>query len=171
MAPTSAANILGKRDCDYDDFGRYYDDCSSRWNDWGRWVALAAIITFSSLVVVAFLLRNSRRRRQHGLAPMYGTGWMGGKPAQGQWAQQHPAQHQAYGPGPGPGYQPPPPPYVTGQATGTTFNSNEGYYGGHGQGIELQHPGQTYQPQGGGENVYAPPAGPPPKAEGGGVNH
>jgi hypothetical protein len=100
---------------------------------------------------------------------MYGTGWVPG--------------HQNVKP------QESAPPYsaqpVNNQYTGNTFNSNEGYYGPqHGQGqqygyapngndnygaggyggqqngVELQQPQQSYQR--GGENVYSPPAGPPP---------
>lgn len=44
-------------------------------------------------------------------------------------------------------------------------NGNAGFYGGQQNGIELQQPGQTYQPPGGAE-TYAPPAGPPPKKRG-----
>lgn len=89
---------------------------------------------------------------------MYGTGWIPyGKPPVGH--------SQAY-------YQPnaaPPPPYQGTQATGTTFNSNDGYYGHHNvnpqyeQGIELQQPQSTYVPQRGGDPVYDAPQGPPPK--------
>lgn len=76
------------------------------------------------------------------------------------------------------GYAPPPPQYSatqmqnypTGQQqqpqyTGQTFNSNEGYYGGHNEGVAPQPPQNSYYPQQrgvGGENVYEPPAGPPP---------
>jgi hypothetical protein len=103
---------------------------------------------------------NSRRRRKQGLAPRYGTGWMAPAPK--------------YGPNNG-AYVPPPPQYSATpmqnypqgqtqqpQYTGQTFNSNEGYYGGHNEGVAP--PPNTYYPQRGfgGENVYEPPAGPPP---------
>tara|TARA_R110002060_G_scaffold6833_11_gene10386 strand:+ start:342 stop:665 length:324 start_codon:yes stop_codon:yes gene_type:complete len=99
---------------------------------------------------------------------MYGTGWMGGKHNGAQQHQQYGNNgawaHQQQG-----GYQAPPPPYMGNQATGTTFQSNDGYYGhgnqGYGQqsgGIELQQPGASYQPQRGGDNVYEAPMGPPP---------
>jgi hypothetical protein len=102
---------------------------------------------------------NTRRRRQRGQSPMYGTGWMPGhKPAGNQ-----------------PGYYnngaaaPPYSPPVDNQYTGNTFNSNEGYYGnaynnGYGAqqgGIELQQPQHSYQPRGG-DPVYEAPQGPPP---------
>lgn len=40
---------------------------------------------------------------------------------------------------------------------------NQGYFGGQQSGIELQAPGNSYQPNRGGEPVYAAPEGPPPK--------
>jgi len=81
-----------------------------------------------------------------------------------------------YGAGNSNNYVPPPPQYSATpmqnyptnqqqqpQYTGQTFNSNEGYYGGHNEGIAP--PQNAYYPQQrgvGGENVYEPPAGPPP---------
>lgn len=54
-----------------------------------------------------------------------------------------------------------------GQATGTTFNSNAGYYGtGNSGAFELQQPSTSYQPQRGGNNVYDAPQGPPPSKGG-----
>lgn len=93
---------------------------------------------------------------------MYGTGWIPyGKPPVGH--------NQAYYNNNGAA---PPPPYVGNQATGTTFNSNDGYYGRHNNGyaqndynpgIELQQPQSSYMPQRGGDPVYDAPQGPPPK--------
>lgn len=103
---------------------------------------------------------NSRRRRRAGRAPMYGTGWLPYHNPPNY--NPNVANPPKYGE---PGYHPPPP-YIPGQSTGTTFNSNEGYYGNHGgnggQGIELQQPSSSYQPQRGGDPVYDAPAGPPP---------
>lgn len=92
---------------------------------------------------------------------MYGTGWIPyGKPPTGH-SQAYYQNHAA-----------PPPPYVGTQATGTTFNSNDGYYGYHGNGmpqteqggIELQQPQSSYHvPQRGGDPVYEAPQGPPPR--------
>ncbi|KAL2060387.1 hypothetical protein VTL71DRAFT_9782 [Oculimacula yallundae] len=160
MAPTTSKSLLARATC-------YDGDCYySTWDNWGRWVALVLIVLFFVFLVTSF---SSRRRRRRGLAPMYGTGWMGGKPHTGHqnqnnhtgnWGQQAPPQYQA-----------PPPPYMGNQATGTTFQSHDGYYGagnqnnGYGQqsgGIELQAPGASYQPQRGGDSVYSPPMGPPP---------
>jgi hypothetical protein len=104
------------------------------------------------------------------MVPMYGTGWMGGN-----WASKPPAGQQ-YGAGQGAYYSNEPyhggvaaPPYtppVPNQATGTTFNSNDGYYGQNTYGqqsYELQQPQSSYQPQRGGDPVYDAPQGPPPK--------
>lgn len=106
---------------------------------------------------MAFRCFNNRRRRRMGAPPMYGTGWM---PAPGQQKYNH--NSGQYG-APAPPYSAQP---MGNQATGTTFNSNDGYYG-HGQqaygqqgGIELQQPQNVYaQPQ---REVYEPPTGPPP---------
>jgi len=159
----------------------YYCDvysCYSNWDNWGRWVALAVIVV--CILILTFLLSclNTRRRRRRGMAPMYGTGWM---PTQAPWEGRHYQQNQN-----SQGYYTNdpynqgaiPPPYVQGgykgvgggavgtQQTGNTFNSNEGYYGHHGNGgqdgIELQQPSSSYQPQRGGDPVYDAPAGPPP---------
>jgi hypothetical protein len=156
-------------------------DCYSRWNTWGRWVALAVVVV--AFILLAFLFSyvplfpspcvppltpinrryNSRRRRRRGMAPMYGTGWMGGnwghKPPFGQQYGNNGGYYpnQPYNGGAAPPYEPP----VPNQATGTTFNSNDGYYG-HNNAYELQPPQSSYQPQRGGDPVYDAPQGPPP---------
>jgi hypothetical protein len=92
---------------------------------------------------------------------MYGTGWF---PSYGpKYGANNYYPNQPYNGGaPAPPYSPP----VGYQATGNTFNSNDGYYGNHGYGqqtgIELQQPTSSYQPQRGGDPVYDIPAGPPP---------
>lgn len=92
------------------------------------------------------------------MAPRYGTGWLGGKPGNTNGPQY-------YNNGAQPGFQNPAPPYSPPQQnqqyTGNTFNSNEGYYGQQ-SGVELQQPQSAYQPQRGGDPVYAAPQGPPP---------
>ncbi|RDL36948.1 uncharacterized protein BP5553_04381 [Venustampulla echinocandica] len=160
MAPTSATDLLTKRlyyDCDADGY------CRSTWNTWGRWVALAVIIVVFFLLALTLSCYNSRRRRRRGMAPMYGTGWMGGKPPTdqqyGNTNNYYPNQPY-YGGAPAPPYSPP----IPNQTTGTTFDSNHGYYGN--QGIELQPPQSSYQPQRGGDPVYEAPQGPPPRKEG-----
>src|SRR4051794_17063421 len=99
------------------------------------------------------------------MAPMYGMGWMGGKPPAGHDVNNggYYNSNQPYNGGTAaPPYSPP----IGNQQTGNTFNSNEGYYGnsGYGQqnGVALQQPQNTYFPQRGGENVYEAPQGPPP---------
>lgn len=158
MAPTWFKETLGKRqDCNI--YGQCFDNS---WDNWGRWVALGVIVV--SFVLLAFLLScyNSRRRRRLGMAPMYGTGWMGGN-----WGNKYGPQYggngqyysnQPYNGGAAPPYEPP----IPNQATGTTFNSNDGYYG-HNNAFELQQPQHSYQPQRGGDPVYDAPLGAPPK--------
>jgi len=147
----------------------FNNNCNSGWSNWGRWVALAVIIVFFIILAFLFSCYNSRRRRRLGRAPRYGTGWTSG------WMGNKAGGQQQYG-GPQGGYYPnepyhggAAPPYsppVPNQATGTTFNSNDGYYGqtSYGQpGYELQQPQSAYQPQRGGDAVYEAPQGPPPK--------
>lgn len=170
MAPTSMQDMLmdevlnriGKRYvCSYG--YDVYGDCYSRWNTWGRWVALAVVVVAFILLAFLFSRYNSRRRRRRGMAPMYGTGWMGGnwghKPPFGQQYGNNGGYYpnQPYNGGAAPPYEPP----VPNQATGTTFNSNDGYYG-HNNAYELQPPQSSYQPQRGGDPVYDAPQGPPP---------
>lgn len=106
---------------------------------------------------------------------MYGTGWMstgnrwGVNPQPQQYNQQahynygqqqgygqqgYGQQQQGYGQPPAYGQQP--------QYTGQTYNTNDGYYGGHNEGIQLQQPQNAYAPRGGDD--FQPPSGPPPKA-------
>ena len=96
------------------------------------------------------------------MQPFYGTGWAGGN----QGAHEAPT-YQAPPPQGGPGGPPmysPPPQGQQGYNPG--YNQygagNQGYFGGQQTGVELQQPNNTYQPQQGGQPVYAPPAGPPP---------
>jgi len=163
MAPTSIPDTLARRQQYYCTYGYdSYGNCYSRWNTWGRWVALAVVVIAFILLAFLFSCYNSRRRRRRGMAPMYGTGWMGGN-----WGNKPPVGQQ-YGAGggyyPNPPYGGAAPPYeppLPNQATGTTFNSNDGYYGHNA--YELQQPQSSYQPQRGGDPVYNAPTGPPPK--------
>ncbi|KAK2065929.1 hypothetical protein LY76DRAFT_640653 [Colletotrichum caudatum] len=137
------------------------------WYWWGRWVLAAVVAGLTLLMLV--LCMNARRRRRRGVQPMYGFGWMGGNNKQNQHAyaynQQYNGQQQGYAGYPQPGadgsYPAPPPAYGQAQQnpqyTGTTFNPNDGYYGAHNEGIQLQQPQNSYQ-----RDAYSPPAGPPP---------
>ncbi|KAK2028683.1 hypothetical protein LX32DRAFT_387953 [Colletotrichum zoysiae] len=137
------------------------------WYWWGRWVLAAVVAGLTLLMLV--LCMNNRRRRRRGVQPMYGFGWMGGNNKQNQhtyaYNQQYNGQQQGYAGYPQPGadgsYPAPPPAYGQAQQnpqyTGTTFNPNDGYYGAHNEGIQLQQPQNSYQ-----RDVYSPPAGPPP---------
>ncbi|KIN04525.1 hypothetical protein OIDMADRAFT_17553 [Oidiodendron maius Zn] len=128
--------------------GYYYNgNCNSNWYNWGRWVLAAGVAVFFIFVFLTLACLRNRRRRRLGLAPMYGTGWIGGRPG--------------YGPNPNqPYYNPNAPPYQAPmgfQQTGNTYNSNEGYYG---RDVELQQPPNVYARAG--DPVYDAPAGPPP---------
>jgi len=78
----------------------------------------------------------------HGAAQYYGPAGSNTQPYYGN--QNQPEQQAA-------------PPY-------TSEGANASYYGQQ-NGIEMQQPANTYQPQRGGDGVYAPPQGPPPKKE------
>ncbi|KAG7420081.1 chitin synthesis regulation, resistance to congo red-domain-containing protein [Fusarium sp. MPI-SDFR-AT-0072] len=161
-----------------DIFARDYYRCSYGWNwngrrcvrnnwsYWGRWVLAGIVIFF--FVLFLFCCLFSRRRKRRGVKPVYGTGWMAAKP----WGNNN-NNHQMYNYGNQGGYNqgyqqnnggygaPPPPPgygqQQQPQYTGTTFNTNDGYYG-QGQYSGVQQPQGTYQREG----AYSPPAGPPP---------
>ncbi|KAF6817688.1 hypothetical protein CMUS01_04656 [Colletotrichum musicola] len=143
----------------------------SSWYYWGRWVLAAVVVGIAVLILVVLGCMSSRRRRKRGMNPYYGTGWLSNNqkyhPQQGTYAynQQYNGQQAGYaGYGQQGGYQNPPPAYGQQQPqyTGTTFNPNDGYYGGHNgghnEGIQLQQPQNAYQRDG----TYSPPAGPPP---------
>lgn len=133
----------------------------------------------------------ARRRRRRGAQPLYGTGWMapGGKTG-GQGAEMNNYQSgynpQGYNPQgydqqgvynqgydqqqqqqqPHGGFTNPPPAYGQQQQhpqyTGTTFNPNDGYYGGdqsqQQQQYGVQPPQNAYQR----DMQYNAPVGPPP---------
>ncbi|CAF9907218.1 MAG: hypothetical protein HETSPECPRED_007073 [Heterodermia speciosa] len=122
---------------------------------------------------------SARRRRRQGMNPYRGTGWAAGRvppghaPAQYTGAQPYYAgnqynqgQNQAappYSPtnnqGGADGY------YANNQGNQGYYGNNQagqGYFGGQQNGVELQQPNSSYQPQRGGDPVYSPPAGPPP---------
>ncbi|TDZ23752.1 Protein RCR2 [Colletotrichum orbiculare MAFF 240422] len=155
---------LEKRQQRYcDAAGRCYYERTG-WHYWGRWVLAAVVLGIAILILVMLGCLSSRRRRKRGMTPFYGTGWMTNNQKfhtqqQGTYAhnQQYNGQQGGYS-----GYQNPPPAYgqqqQTPQYTGTTFNPNDGYYGGHNEGIHLQQPQNAYAR----DNTYSPPAGPPP---------
>ena len=154
----------------YDSSGRQYY-CRSGWNSWGRWVVLAVILVAAFLFF--FLFRSvcfshchpycstnppssfltARRRRKRGLQPYRGTGWstapFGHGPA--QYNPNYPSQ-------PPPDLHTSPPAY--GANAGYYGGQNQGYFGGQQAGVELQQPQNVHR---GGDNVYQPPGGPPPK--------
>ncbi|KAF2195396.1 hypothetical protein K469DRAFT_722634 [Zopfia rhizophila CBS 207.26] len=139
--------------CYYQDGVRYCN--RSAWNDWVRWVVLAVIIIGFFLLFVVCSCITARRRRRAGRMPYYGTGWAmryGNQNAQPYYNNQYNNQ-------PAPPYSAQPPPNQG------YYGQNQGYYGqqpqyGQQQGVELQSPQPTYAR--GGDDVYAPPSGPPP---------
>ncbi|SZF02874.1 unnamed protein product [Blumeria hordei] len=154
MEPIEPRRQLLKRYyCDFD--GYCY---RTSWDVWGRWVASAIIVI--TIVLLAFLFsQRNRRRRNHGLAPMYGTGWIPGSKFQQQNSQN---QHPQYGQHmennvPAPPYAPTGTSYAGQQQNCDTYN----HTGQYSNGIELQQPPTSYQPPRV-ETVYEPPHGPPP---------
>ena len=104
------------------------------------------------------------------MQPYRGTGWAAqgaqGGPPQGQWAG---AQNQGYY-----GNNQAAPPYSPTANQGYNYNQqpayggNQGYFGGQQNGgVELQSPDGAHMR--GGENVYQPPAGPPPNKANDGI--
>ncbi|KAF4438899.1 hypothetical protein FACUT_4527 [Fusarium acutatum] len=166
MAPTEDIFARDYYRCPY---GRSWNGqrcVRNNWSYWGRWVLAGIVIFFFVLLLSCCLF--SRRRKRRGVKPVYGTGWMAAKP----WGNNN-NNHQMYNYGNQGGYNqgyqqnnggygapPPPPAYGQQQQpqyTGTTFNTNDGYYG-QGQYSGVQQPQGTYQREG----AYSPPAGPPP---------
>lgn len=94
----------------------------------------------------------ARRRRRRGTQPYYGTGWMAPPPKYSTHQDYQLNQQNAgsYSGNPPPAYgQTPHQPQYSGT---TTYNPNDGYYGGP-QYPDVQSPPNAYQPT----NVYPPP--------------
>lgn len=159
MAPITMAAIARRANpVSCNSYGAYFDPAAdecfySGWNAFGRWVLLAAIVIGAFLLFLIFSCITARRRRRTGAQPYRFTRWAGGAP---------PGHGQAmYSGGPQQGnqnYNNNPPTY--GQSQGGYQGANQGYYGGQQNGVELQQPVNSYPREG--ENVYAPPGGPPP---------
>jgi len=145
--------------CYYDSYyGRTYCNRSA-WNTWVRYVVIAVIIFAIFLLFILCSCLTARRRRKAGQTPFYGTGWAA-RPAQPYYNNNQ--------------YNQPAPPYSAQNQNQNQYGANQGYYAqqpygqqpyGQQNGVELQPPQPTHGR--GGDDVYAPPAGPPPgKAEG-----
>jgi len=151
MAPLEAlGNAINRRSsyyC-YNYYGRETCGYYSNWDLWGRWVVVAAVLIFVVILFIVLGRMDARRRRNRGVQPMYGTGWMAPPPK--------------YPGGPAPqqgGYQPPAPPY---SPPPPNAQQSQYAYGG-GYQMQPQPPQQSYQPvYRGGAEMYTPPAGPPP---------
>ena len=98
---------------------------------------------------IGFSCLSARRRRRVGARPFSGTGWAAAPFGHGpttynpNYNQQAPQQNRP------PGYQ-----------QGGYYGANQGYFGGQETGTELRQPESAYR---GGDPVYTPPTGPPPK--------
>ena len=124
-------------------------------------VVLGAIIVGAFLIFLIFSCITARRRRRQGQQPWRGTGWAAGAPPPGHGPAQYtgaPPQQYNGNTAAAPPYSPPANQGYYGQ--GYNSGTNQGYFGGQQQGVELQQPENAYAR--GGENVYSPPAGPPP---------
>lgn len=111
------------------------------------------------------------------MTPFRGTGWLGGRTPPGHG----PAVYTG-APGTQPYYGASAPPYQQNTTPAPQYGAppNQGFTGPQGanagyyapqSGVELQTPMNSYQPQRGGEPVYAPPPGPPPPQTKEGVPH
>jgi hypothetical protein len=89
--------------------------------------------------------------------PMYGTGWTAAPFGHGQATYNPNYQNQQ---------QAPPQTELPNYQQGGYYGGNQGYFGGQQTGTELREPENTYR---GGDTVYTPPTGPPPKKEGDGI--
>ncbi|KAF2134456.1 hypothetical protein P153DRAFT_391797 [Dothidotthia symphoricarpi CBS 119687] len=137
------------RRCGYNRYNQYVCYKTSAWNTWARWVVLGVIVLAFLMLFFICSCLTARKRRKAGHQPYYGTGWAARPPAYGETQGTQPyynnnnnTQGNAA------------PPY-------SATTSNQGYYGNQPQSnVELQQPQQTYG--GAGQNMYAPPPGPPP---------
>ncbi|KAI1814103.1 chitin synthesis regulation, resistance to congo red-domain-containing protein [Poronia punctata] len=156
MAPAQniMSGLLYKRWIDCPSGTHYssrYNGCvdNSPWNGYGRWVFTAVIIALFFLIFFLWALRNTRRRRRRGTAPLYGTGWMA--PNHGQQHNNPHAYNQGYNQqGYNQGYHQPPPAYGAQPQPSYPMEN----YGQQASGVEP--PKNVYS------GDYAPPAGPPP---------
>jgi len=135
----------------YTDYNGYRYCNRSAWNDWVRWVVLVVVVLGFFLLFVCCSCFTARRRRKAGQRPFYGTGWAA-RPGNNNYPQQHPQPYYNNQ------YNQPAPPYSA-QPQNGYYGANQGYYGQQ-NGVELQSPGHAHTR--GGDDVYAPPAGPPP---------
>lgn len=92
-----------------------------------------------------------------GARPMYGTGWVSAPFGHGAATYNPNYRNQQAAP-----QQSAPPNYQQ----GGYYGENQGYFGGQQTGTELREPENAYR---GGDTVYTPPTGPPPKKEGDGI--
>jgi len=150
-------NNNGNNVC-YNSYGQAYY-CQSGWYSWGRWVVLGIIVFVAFLIFFLTSCLSARRRRKLGNRPYYGTGWTGAPFGHG--AARYNPNYQSQ--------QAPPQEYDTAPTyqSGGYYGQNQGYFGGQQTGTELREPETAYT--NGGDDVYQPPNGPPPKMKGDGI--
>ncbi|RKF58074.1 hypothetical protein OnM2_070053 [Erysiphe neolycopersici] len=157
MAPKLTVRKLleSRYACDVDGF------CfRTPWDIWGRWVAFTIIAIIVLLIAYLFSRQSNQRRHKHGLAPMYGTGWLSAKYSHPNHQQSNFTNHDNNHP-PVPAYSPPRMPLSAGhQGSEITSHGNNGIQN---ESIELTQPKTSYQQPRTSEIIYEPPPGPPPK--------
>jgi hypothetical protein len=130
-----------------------YRHCCSRWDCFGRWIFAAVAVFVCFLIFFLWACMRNRRRRQQGVAPMYGTGWMA--PGQPGYQNNPNGYYQ----------QPPPPAYGAPPAQSYPMNNypnqqpSDGYYG---QREGVQPPKSAHTNENAHQDAYAAPEGPPP---------
>ncbi|KAL1884271.1 hypothetical protein VTK73DRAFT_3255 [Phialemonium thermophilum] len=158
MAPSVSLATLSRRV--YCSDGYYHSGGCSGWYWYGRWVLAAVLIGLFILALLAFVCLRARRRKKGGPRPQYATGWTGPNYGPGAGAAPY-APPPQYSPGPGQNQPYGQTQYGQNQYQYPTYGSpnDGGYYSGQQEGV--QPPQNAYYPRGN-DNVYEPPAGPPP---------
>lgn len=127
---TFSCSPLTRRSCGV------YDNCSSGWYTWGRWVLFGAIVVGAILLFILFSCISARRRRKNGYSPYRFTGWAA--PGQVSYNPNVPMDDRPPVPQGQQGYYqnnvPPP-----------AYGANQGYYGNPVQSPEVAHQGH-YKP-------------------------
>jgi len=163
MAPALGLEKRQQYYCNGQYYYNSYDCGNTAWGSYGRWILLGCVVVGAFLLFLAFSCLTARRRRRQGQTPYRGTGWAGNMYGGGynqpyggnqQYGNNQYAANDVQSP---PVYSPPPK-----NQYNAPGNATQGYFGGQQSGIELQAPGNSYQPERGGNPVYAAPEGPPP---------
>ncbi|MCJ1309745.1 hypothetical protein MMC25_003406 [Agyrium rufum] len=150
------------------------ENYNNSWSNYGRWILFGAVVLGIFFIFLIFSCITARRRRRGGQVPFRGTGWAYRHHGPVQYTG-GPVPQQEQGPN---YYNAPPPPQNNNNNNAPPMYSppkygqpqSNGYFGGEQQnGVELQQPNSSYQPQRGGDPVYGAPSGPPPEKRGDGI--